>query len=102
MSTVLEQPVNLHPSVRPLADPLAPPAAPRWSVQDVQALFELPFTELLYRAQTVYRAHFDPTLVEFATLLSIKTGGWPEDWSYCPQAARYHTGVEASKLMDPA
>ena len=83
MSTVLEQPVTLHPSVRPLADRLEPPAAARWSVQDVQALFELPFTELLYRAQTVYRAHFDPTLVEFAlqpapngTLLVITESGF--------------------------
>ena len=79
----------------PVADPVAPAAAPRWRVEDVQALFELPFPELLYRAQTVHRANFDPTLVEFATLLSVKTGGCPEDCGYCPQAARYDTGVEA-------
>jgi biotin synthase len=74
----------------------------RWSVESVQELFDLPFPELMYRAQTVHRERFDPAHVEFATLLSIKTGGCPEDCSYCPQAARYSTGVEASKLMEPA
>ena len=104
MSATLEQPVTLHrplPPLRPLADPAAPAAAPRWRVADVQALFELPFPELLHRAQTIHRANFDPTLVEFATLLSVKTGGCPEDCNYCPQAARYDTGVEATKLMEP-
>ncbi len=101
MSATLEQPVTLHRPPRPSADSVAP-AAPRWSVKDVQVLFELPFPELLYRAQTIHRANFDPTLVEFATLLSVKTGGCPEDCGYCPQAARYDTGVEASKLMEPA
>jgi biotin synthase len=74
--------------------------AERWPRADIEALFELPFTELLFRAQTVHRAHFDPTDVQLSTLLSIKTGGCPEDCSYCPQAARYDTGVEATKLMD--
>ncbi len=68
----------------------------------MQALFELPFPELMHRAQLVHREHFDPTQVEFATLLSVKTGGCPEDCAYCPQAARFDTGVEASKLMEPA
>ena len=67
----------------------------------MQALFELPFPELMHRAQLVHREHFDPTQVEFATLLSVKTGGCPEDCAYCPQAARFDTGVEASKLMEP-
>ncbi len=98
MSTAFEQPVALH---RPITRK-AIPAAERWSVEAVQALFDLPFPDLLHRAQTVHRENFDPTLVEFATLLSIKTGGCPEDCSYCPQAARYNTGVEASKLMEPA
>jgi len=102
MSATLEHPVTLHRPPRPPADPAAPAAAPRWRVEDVQALFELPFSELLHRAQTIHRANFDPTLVEFATLLSVKTGGCPEDCGYCPQAARYDTGVEASKLMEPA
>ncbi len=76
-------------------------AAP-WTVAAVEALMALPLPELMHRAQTVHRAHFDPLEVEFATLLSVKTGGCPEDCSYCPQAARYDTGVEATKLMDPA
>lgn len=80
----------------------APATAPeRWSVSDIEALFALPFTELLFQAQTVHRQHFDPTEVQLSTLLSIKTGGCPEDCSYCPQAAQYDTGVEASKLMEP-
>jgi biotin synthase len=79
-----------------------PAKAPeRWSVTDIEALFALPFTELLFQAQTVHRQHFDPTEVQLSTLLSIKTGGCPEDCSYCPQAAQYDTGVEASKLMEP-
>jgi biotin synthase len=65
----------------------------------VQALFALPFAELMYRAQTVHRAHFVPGEVQVSTLLSIKTGGCPEDCAYCPQSARYDTGVKAEKLM---
>jgi len=65
----------------------------------VRALFELPFTELLFRAATVHREHFDPSEVQVSTLLSVKTGGCPEDCAYCPQAARYATGVKAQKLM---
>ena len=98
MSTVFEQPVALHR--RSPAEPAAGTA--RWTVAAVQALFDLPFSELLHRAQSLHRENFDPTMVEFATLLSIKTGGCPEDCGYCPQAAQYHTGVEASKLMEPA
>ncbi|HET8817944.1 MAG TPA: biotin synthase BioB [Xanthomonadaceae bacterium] len=70
-----------------------------WSREEVLALFALPFTELLYRAGTVHRLHFDPSQVQVSTLLSVKTGGCPEDCGYCPQAARYHTGVDATKLM---
>ncbi|RPE80003.1 biotin synthase BioB [Vulcaniibacterium tengchongense] len=70
-----------------------------WTRAEVRALFELPFPELLHRAAGVHRAHFDPAQVQVSTLLSIKTGGCPEDCGYCPQAARYHTGVEATKLM---
>jgi biotin synthase len=70
-----------------------------WSREEVLALFALPFTELLHRAGSVHREHFDPTEVQVSTLLSVKTGGCPEDCGYCPQAARYHTGVEATKLM---
>jgi biotin synthase len=98
MSSVLEQPVTLHRAPR---ETTASPAR-AWRVEAVEALFDLPFPELLHRAQTVHRENFDATMIEFATLLSIKTGGCPEDCSYCPQAARYDTGVEASKLMEPA
>ena len=70
-----------------------------WTREQVQALFALPFTELLHRAGTVHRRHFDPAEVQVSTLLSVKTGGCPEDCGYCPQAARYHTGVDATKLM---
>ncbi len=70
-----------------------------WTEHEVQALFDLPLTELVFRAAAVHREHFDPAEVQVSTLLSIKTGGCPEDCGYCPQAARYHTGVKAEKLM---
>jgi biotin synthase len=70
-----------------------------WTRAEVEALFALPFTELLHRAASVHREHFDPAEVQVSTLLSVKTGGCPEDCGYCPQAARYHTGVDATKLM---
>ena len=63
------------------------------------ALLDLPFNDLLYRAHTVHREHFDPNRVQRSTLLSIKTGGCPEDCGYCPQAARYHTGVENEAML---
>ena len=70
-----------------------------WPVAAVEALFNLPFSDLIYRAQQAHREHFDPNAVQLSTLLSIKTGGCPEDCHYCPQAARYHTGVENEPLM---
>jgi biotin synthase len=70
-----------------------------WTRAEVRALFELPFPELMFQAAQVHRQNFDPAEVQISTLLSIKTGGCPEDCAYCPQAARYDTGVEASKLM---
>ncbi len=73
--------------------------AKRWQVEQIEALFALPFTELLYQAQTVHRANFDPAEVQLSTLLSIKTGGCAENCSYCPQSAAYDTGVEATALM---
>ena len=72
-----------------------------WSRSEVEALLALPFTDLLFRAASVHRAHFDPAEVQVSTLLSVKTGGCPEDCAYCPQAQRYDTGVDAQKLMDP-
>jgi len=71
----------------------------RWKVEEIVALFELPFSDLMHRAQTVHREHFDPNAVQVSTLLSIKTGGCSEDCGYCPQAARYHTEVEDEPLM---
>jgi biotin synthase len=96
--TASAQPLQFH---RPAAPQKIAPVA-RWSVGDIQALFELPFPELLFRAQQVHREHFDPAEVELATLLSIKTGGCPEDCGYCPQSVHYDTGVEASKMMEVA
>jgi biotin synthase len=78
------------------------PATLRRSVADVEALFTLPFAELLYQAQTVHRAQFDPNKVQLSTLCSIKTGGCSEDCGYCPQAARYDTGVDNQGLMNLA
>ncbi|HZW22402.1 biotin synthase BioB, partial [Noviherbaspirillum sp.] len=75
-------------------------AAQRWPVDKVVELFNLPFSDLLFRAQQVHREHFDPQEVELATLMSIKTGGCPEDCGYCPQAARYDTGVKAQKILE--
>lgn len=75
------------------------PTVERWGVADIMALFELPFNDLLHRAHTVHREHFDPNAVQVSTLLSIKTGGCSEDCGYCPQAARYHTEVENEPLM---
>jgi biotin synthase len=77
----------------------ADPTRHDWTRAQVRALFALPFPELMFRAQGVHRAHFDPTEVQISTLLSIKTGGCPEDCAYCPQSAKYDTGVKAEKLM---
>ena len=74
----------------------------RWSVDAIEALFELPFNDLLFRAQQAHREHHDANAVQRSTLLSIKTGGCPEDCGYCPQSAHYDTGVDADKLMDVA
>jgi biotin synthase len=70
-----------------------------WTREEVRALFALPFPDLMFRAAEAHRAHFDPTEVQISTLLSIKTGGCPEDCAYCPQSAKFDTGVEAEKLM---
>lgn len=98
MSTAQEQTITLHPARA--AKPAAAPKTERWSVEAIEALFQLPFPELLYRAQVVHRENFNPTQVEFATLLSVKTGGCPEDCGYCPQSAQHDTGVKASKMME--
>ena len=70
-----------------------------WTRAEVLALLDLPFPELMARAGATHREHFDPREVQVSTLLSIKTGGCPEDCAYCPQAARYNTGLKAHKLL---
>ena len=87
----------LHPTL-----PASAHGLPRhdWTRDEVRALFALPFPELIYRAAEVHRAHFDATEVQISTLLSIKTGGCPEDCAYCPQSAKFDTGIKAEKLMD--
>ncbi len=77
-------------------------APPLWTAASVRALIDTPFTELVFRAATVHRETFDPTRVQVSTLLSIKTGGCPEDCAYCPQSASHEAGVPASKLMEVA
>jgi len=71
-----------------------------WTTDEALALIGQPFNDLLHRAQTVHRAHFDPNRIEIATLLSIKTGACPEDCAYCPQSAHYDTGLAREALMD--
>lgn len=70
-----------------------------WTVDEIEVLFALPFNDLMFRAQASHRAHFDANEVQLSTLLSIKTGGCPEDCKYCPQSARYDTRVESEMLM---
>jgi biotin synthase len=82
-------------------DPIAA-RPPRWTVAAVDELFALPFVDLLHRAQEVHRAHHTPNAVQLSTLISIKTGGCPEDCAYCPQAARYHTNVANEAMLDVA
>lgn len=73
-----------------------------WTIEEITTLFNLPLHELMYQAQTVHRQHFPDHTIQLSTLMNIKVGGCPEDCHYCPQAARYHTGVTAKKLMDVA
>jgi biotin synthase len=93
MPQIQEKPVHMVKSV---------PATPagRWTLADIEALFDLPFNDLLFKAQQVHREHFNPNEVQLSTLLSIKTGGCPEDCAYCPQSSHYDAGVEATKLLD--
>lgn len=89
----------MTPNPAPVAQAVDHRSALRWPVSAVEALYALPFSDLLYRAQQVHRENFSANEVQLSTLLSIKTGGCPEDCSYCPQAARYHTGVENEPMM---
>ena len=83
-----QQPATPHPQLE------------YWSVCKVEALFETPFLDLVHRAAEVHRRLFDPRAIQLSTLLSIKTGGCPEDCGYCPQSARFDTGVQSQKLLD--
>jgi biotin synthase len=93
------------PSTEQLSPSRAAPASasaarsPRWTLDAVEALFALPFADLVHRAHTVHRAHHDPNRIQLSTLLSVKTGGCPEDCAYCPQAKRYRTGVADDPLL---
>ena len=71
----------------------------QWSVAEVAALMDLPFMDLVFRAQQVHREHFDANAIQRSTLLSIKTGGCSEDCGYCSQSARYNTGLSREQLM---
>jgi len=88
---------SFNESPAPAAD--SAPIRVRWSARQVEDLFDSPFNDLLHRAHTVHRGHFDPNAVQLSTLLSVKTGGCPEDCGYCPQAARYHTGVANEDML---
>ena len=70
-----------------------------WTLDEVLALLGLPFADLIHRAQSIHREHFDPNEVQVSSLLSIKTGGCPEDCAYCPQSAHYQTGLKTQALM---
>jgi len=97
MTTISIIPVS---SLRPApARAITPAPPPRWSVAEIAALYELPFMDLLYRAQQVHREHFDANEVQLSSLLSIKTGGCSEDCGYCSQSASAESDVKASKLM---
>lgn len=89
-------PILINDRRDPAADSAA---AERWSIAQIEALFELPFNDLIYRAQSVHRQHFDPNAVQLSTLLSVKTGGCSEDCGYCPQSARFHTAVGNQDLL---
>ena len=92
----------MHSQVRTIAagaKPDTPHSPERWRIAAIEGLFALPFNDLLLRAHETHRAHHDANAVQLSTLLSIKTGGCPEDCAYCPQAARYHTGVANEELL---
>ncbi len=89
------QAVHFHKPLKPLET-----APERWRRVDVEALFNLPFNDLIFQAQQIHREHFNPNEIQLSTLLSIKTGGCPEDCGYCPQSVHYDTGVEAAKMLD--
>ena len=98
MITASSPAINQIRSLTPTTDELRRNAR-AWTMAEVTALLELPFNDLLFRAQTVHREHFDANAVQLSTLLSIKTGGCEEDCKYCPQSAHFETGLKAEKLL---
>ncbi|MFZ5487977.1 MAG: biotin synthase BioB [Pseudomonadota bacterium] len=98
MNTAAEQTITVHRTSVPAAQP-APSSGP-WTVEAIQALLDKPLLDLVYEAQTVHRQHWPAGDIELATLLSVKTGGCPENCGYCPQSAEFDTGVKAQKLME--
>ncbi len=78
----------------------APAALPNWTIEAARSLYRMPFNDLLFKAQSVHRQHFDPNRVQLSKLLNIKTGGCPEDCGYCSQSSHHSTGLSASKLME--
>ena len=100
LATISVEALRATATAASTAAQVIPPKTPqRWPVAQIEALYALPFLDLLYQAQQVHRAHFDANEVQLSTLLSIKTGGCAEDCGYCPQAASADSGIEASKLM---
>ncbi|QIM48853.1 biotin synthase BioB [Pusillimonas sp. DMV24BSW_D] len=89
----------MHALVETLVENNAEHDTEKWTIKRILALYELPFPELMFQAQTAHREHHNPNSVQLSSLLSIKTGGCPEDCSYCPQSARYDTGVEKEALL---
>ncbi|MBF23648.1 MAG: biotin synthase BioB [Pusillimonas sp.] len=89
----------MHALVETLVENTSEHDTEKWTIKRILALYELPFPELMFQAQTAHREHHNPNSVQLSSLLSIKTGGCPEDCSYCPQSARYDTGVEKEALM---
>ncbi|RWI63632.1 MAG: biotin synthase BioB [Mesorhizobium sp.] len=91
--------MNVEPDMKPAMEAIKG-ASPRWNRKAAEAIHDLPFNDLLFRAQAVHRAYFDQNRVQLSRLLSIKTGGCPEDCGYCSQSAHYPSGLKASKLME--
>jgi len=104
MSTVPTSPIAVRPRGAAQAPTSSGPAdddgARAWPLEQVQTLFDLPFADLLYRAQQVHRQHFDPNRVQLSTLLSIKTGGCSEDCAYCSQSSHHDSHLKAGKLLE--
>jgi biotin synthase len=86
--------------IHAMASPSSAVNRTHWTIKEAMDLLALPFADLIHRAQNTHRQHFDANVVQLSTLLSIKTGGCPEDCAYCPQSAHYDTGLKAEKLVD--